>query len=301
MAYSCHPERGEVREHRADVEGSASMTLRCGRIKYTNDLPIYAAFDAGIIESPGRLHADVPARLNAMVLEGELDLSPVSAFTWAKHAGELVLLPDLCIGARDEVVSIVLVSPKTPAQLDGARIAVTKESASGANLLRVILERRFGVRPTYETSDDPLSEARDGAAALLIGDRAIDALLSMPRDRVYDLGTLWHEWSGQQAVFAVWVSRRDTYEREPEAVAACMHAMTDAYTWSRSHMDAVVAVSQRLAPRPAGFYEEYYGKLNFTFHLAAQCGLTAFCRELYAIGAIDRIPAVVPEPLGVPA
>ena len=26
------------------------MTLRCGRIEYTNDLPIYAAFDAGAID-----------------------------------------------------------------------------------------------------------------------------------------------------------------------------------------------------------------------------------------------------------
>ena len=98
------------------------MTLRCGRIKYTNDLPIYAAFDAGVIEYPGRLHADTPARLNAMLLAGELDLSPISAFTWAKNFRKLVLLPDLCIGARDEVVSVVLISSTSPARLDGAPI-----------------------------------------------------------------------------------------------------------------------------------------------------------------------------------
>ncbi|MBV8067734.1 MAG: hypothetical protein JO113_07135, partial [Candidatus Eremiobacteraeota bacterium] len=95
-----------------------TMTLRCGRIKYTNDLPIYAAFDAEAIEYPGTLHADTPARLNSMLLNGELDLSPVSAFTWAANSSELVLLPDLCIGARDEVISVVLVSPMPPAALD---------------------------------------------------------------------------------------------------------------------------------------------------------------------------------------
>jgi chorismate dehydratase len=275
--------------------------LRCGRIKYTNDLPIYAAFDEGAIAYPGTLHADVPARLNAMLLAGDLDLSPISAFTWAKHAGELVLLPDLCIGARDDVVSIVLVSREAPARLDGARIAITRESASGANLLRVILQRRYGVHPTYEESDDPLAEARKGNAALLIGDHAIDALLSMPRDAVYDLGREWHEWTGQQAVFAVWAARPDAYRRDPGAIAACMHAMTDAYTWSRSHMDRVIAEAQRAAPRPPHFYEEYYGKLNFTFHVAAQRGLAAFCRELHAIEAIERVPAIVPEALDVPA
>ncbi len=275
--------------------------MRSGRIQYTNDLPVYAAFDAGAIAYPGTLHADVPARLNAMLVGDELDLSPISAFAWAQHADELVLLPDLCIGARDEVVSVVLASQEPPQSLAGARIAVTSESASGANLLRILLERRYGVHATYEESDDPFGEAARGKAALLIGDRAIDALLSLPAQNVYDLGSLWHEWTGQQTVFAVWAARRDVYERDAEAVRSCMHALTDAYTWSRSHMDFVIGEAQQLKPRPVGFYESYYGKLNFTFHFAAQRGLEAYCRELYAIGAIQRVPSVSPEALGVPA
>lgn len=275
------------------------MTLRCGRIVYTNDLPIYAAFDAGAIEYPGTLHADVPSRLNAMLLGGELDLSPVSAFAWAEHADELVLLPDLCIGARDEVVSVVLASRTPPAQLDGTRIFVTGESATGRNLLRVLLERRYGVRPEYVEEAHPLERALGGDAALLIGDTAIDAIHALPADRVYDLGTLWHEWTRRQTVFAVWAARRDAYERDPDAIRACMDALTDAYTWSRSHQAYVIAEAQRAIARPAGFYESYYGKLNFTFHSAAQNGLAAFCRELYAIGAIAAVPSSLPEVIGV--
>ncbi len=273
--------------------------LRCGRIVYTNDLPIYTAFDEGVIAYPGTLHADVPARLNAMLLGGELDLSPISAFAWAKHADEFVLLPDLCIGARDEVVSVVLVSQTPPALLDGVPIALINESASGRNLLRVILERRYGVRPAYVEADRPLEVAAAGRPALLIGDSAIDALERFPREHVYDLGTLWHEWTGQQTVFAVWAARRDAFQRDPEAVRECMHALTDSYTWSRSHMETVVEAARRAKPRSAGFYEDYYGKLNFTFHSAAQSGLLAFCRELHALGAIDAVPHALPEVIGV--
>jgi chorismate dehydratase len=275
------------------------VSLRCGRIIYTNDLPIYTAFDVDAIGYPGSLHADVPAKLNAMLIGGELDLSPISAFAWAQHAEELVLLPDLCIGARDEVVSVVLVSPTPPALLDGVPIALTSESASGRNLLRVVLERRYGVQPRYLDSDHPLDVAAQGKPALLIGDSAIDALERFPRDQVYDLGTLWHEWTGQQTVFAVWAARRDAYERDPEAIRECMHALTDSYTWSRSHVDAVIAAAQRVKPRAPGFYEAYYGKLNFTFHSAAQSGLGAFCRELFAIGAIAAVPHALPEAIGV--
>ncbi|HZV77919.1 MAG TPA: menaquinone biosynthesis protein, partial [Candidatus Babeliales bacterium] len=216
------------------------MTLRCGRIKYTNDLPIYAAFDAGAIDYPGSLHADTPARLNAMLLDGELDLSPISAFTWAANADELVLLPDLCIGARDEVVSVVLVSPAPPAELSGRRVFLTEESASGRNLLRVLLERRFKARPVYVDEPAPFERAKHGDPTLLIGDGAIDAIELFPADFVYDLGSLWHEWTGRQTVFAVWAARRDVYLRDPLAVRSCMRALTDAYTWSRSHGAEVV-------------------------------------------------------------
>jgi chorismate dehydratase len=275
------------------------MALRCGRIKYTNDLPVYAAFDAGVIAYPGTLHADVPARLNAMLLGGELDLSPISAFAWAANAGKLILLPDLCIGARDEVVSVVLVSPTPPALLGGVPIHVTQESASGRNLLRVLLERHYGVRSEFVEVATPLVSARKGRPTLLIGDRAIDAIAMFPPEHVYDLGKLWHEWTGQQTVFAVWAARRDAYERDPDGVRACMHALTDSYTWSRSHMDVVVAQAQRVIPRAPGFYEDYYGKLNFTFHSAAQSGLATFCRELCDIGAIASFPVVLPEVIGV--
>jgi len=275
------------------------MALRCGRIRYTNDLPVYAAFDEGTIAYPGTLHSDVPANLNAMLLRGDLDLSPISAFAYAKHADEFVLLPDLCIGARREVISVVLVSRTPPALLDGATIALTKESASGANLLKVLLARRYGVNAYFNETELPLHAARSGQPALLIGDSAIDALMELPHEYVYDLGILWHDWTGEQTVFAVWAARRAAYDADPEAVRACLHALTDSYTWGRGHADAVIARAQRLKPRPPGFYENYYAKLNFMFHSAAQSGLAAYCRELAAIGAIDRIPQISPEVLGV--
>ena len=167
--------------------------LNCGRIKYTNDLPVYAAFDEGVLAYPGALHADVPAKLNAMMLDGRLDLSPISAFAYAKDFERYVLLPDLCIGARDEVISVVLVSSVPPALLDGAEVAVSSESATGRNLLRVLLERRYGVHARFVERDDAAAAARDGQAALLIGDAAIDAQLTLPVEQVYDLGSLWHD------------------------------------------------------------------------------------------------------------
>jgi chorismate dehydratase len=268
-------------------------------MRYVNDLPIFAAFDAGAIVYPGTLVADVPARLNAMMRAGELDMGPVSAFEYAADADRYVLLPDLCIGARDEIVSVLLISATPPALLAGAKIATTCESASGRNLLRVLLERRYNVRPEFVDADDPLAHARAGEPAMVIGDTAIDAAFEFPSEQVYDLGSLWRDWTGEQSVTAVWVARREIFRTRIDEVRECLHALTDAYSWGRAHRDDVIAIAQSVKPRPAGFYEIYYGKLNFTFHSAAQRGLAAYWRELHTVGAIEKVPPAVPEVIGV--
>ncbi len=273
--------------------------LRSSRMRYVNDLPIYGAFDAGAVAYPGTLVADVPARLNVMMREGELDMGPVSAFEYASHAQHYALLPDLCIGARDEIVSVLLVSTLPPALLDGAKIATTAESASGKSLLRVLLERRYGVDARFVDVEEPLEYARAGTPVLVIGDTAIDAAFQFPSEHVYDLGALWRAWTGEQSVTAVWVARREVLQTRVEEVRDCLHALTDAYSWGRANRDRVIALAQSLKPRPPGFYEIYYGRLNFTFHSAAQRGLGRYCRELCEVGAIARMPAVVPEVVGV--
>ena len=269
--------------------------LRSGRIVYTNDLPIYAAFDCGAVDYPGSLRDDVPAGLNAMLLDGRLDLSPVSAFHWARHADRLALLPELCIAARTDVWSVLCVSDRPLSELGGVPIAVTKESASGRTLLRILLERRYGLRAVFVESDDPYAVAAGGGPALLIGDRAIDARLAFPSRVVHDLGTEWHAWTGLDMVFAVWAVRRDALARGPEIVAEALEALVRSRAWGMANMDRVVAAAQRAHTRPAGFYEAYYETLNFAFDEAARAGLARFVEEAYALGALPSIPLVRPE------
>ena len=269
--------------------------LRSGRIVYTNDLPIYTAFDEGAVRYPGSLVADVPANLNAMLLDGRLDLSPISAFHWAKHADALALLPQLCIGSRGDVWSVVCVSRKPLHELDGATIAVTRESATGRNLLRVLLERRYGVRATFVESADPYTAAANGEPALLIGDRAIDVQQAFAPAHIHDLGSHWHAWTRLDMVFAVWAVRRDVLLRYPERVNAAMGALVASQRWGAAHMERVVAAAQRAHERRAGFYAAYYATLNFSLDSQARAGLARYVEELHALGAIAKLPSAEPE------
>ena len=273
--------------------------LRSGRIIYTNDLPIYTGFDEGAVRYPGALIADVPSNLNAMLFDGRLDLSPISAFAWAKNADRYALLPDLCIGARKEVWSVVCISRTPLSELDGKTIAVTKESASGRNLLRVLLERRYGVKADFVESDDPFGEAAKGKPAMLIGDRAIDAQQTFAAAHVHDLGMEWHDWTDEDMVFAVWAVRRDALASHPADVGAALNALVASQAWGLEHLDRVVASAERTFARPKGYYAAYYRTLNYAFDARARAGLARFVAELHAIGAIDRIPSVEPENLVV--
>jgi chorismate dehydratase len=270
-------------------------SLRAGRIVYTNDVPIYAAFDRGAVTFPGSLLEAVPADLNAMLLDGRLDVSPISAFAYLANADRLALLGRLCIGSRSDVWSVVLVSAEPPGALDGARIAVTKESASGRNLLRILLERRFGVRAEFVEVDDPLERAVAGQPAFLIGDRAIDAQLAFAPGLVHDLGSLWHEWTGLDMVYAVWAARRDVVRANPAGVRAALEALVTARTWGYANPQDVIAAAQTHVSRPAGFYAAYFATLNFELDERALVGLRRFADELAAIGAIAPHPSVTPE------
>jgi len=269
--------------------------LRAGRISYTNDLPIYCAFDSGAVQFPGALVSDVPTALNARLLDGRLDLSPVSAFFYAQHADRLALLPDLCIGSRDQVWSVTLISGLAPEQLDGQQIAVTSESASGRNLLHVLLERRFGVRAKFVDDPDPLAAAVAGRPALLIGDRAIDAQRAVVPEHVYDLGSLWHAWTGLDMVYAVWAVRRDVLSAHEQLVARAHEALLNARAWGVANLERVIAAAQETRPRGEGFYAAYYRTLNFDFDARARAGLARFIEESVAAGTLERSCSVEPE------
>lgn len=263
--------------------------LRCGRISFTNDLPVYAAFDEGAVGFPGVLVAGVPSRLNAALSAGELQMGPISAAHYARHADELVLLDGLCIGCRDYVWSVLLVTPTPPQLLDRVEVAVMRYSASGRGLLQILLERRFGVRAAFAGTDDALHAARLAQPTLLIGDQALDAREMFDPNLVYDLGHLWHEWTEADMVFAVWAARRDAYETRRREIDAATAALHQAQAWGKTHAARVVALAQAQHARAPGFYEQYFRTLNFELDLAARTGLARYIAELDAVGLIPGV------------
>ena len=254
--------------------------LRVGRIAYTNVAPVYTAFDTGAIPTDAQFITGVPSVLNAKLDCGELDAGPVSAAYYLRHADRFTLIPEVCIAARDEVLSVSLVSALPPGLLANTPIAVTRDSASGLALLNLLLRKRYGIDPRFEPVDDPIDAARAGRPTLVIGDRALDARAIFPPSHLYDLAELWNDWTAVPMVFAVWVARKEISAERPVEVAALGALFARSIAWSSTHMDEVIAGAQRLAPRDCALYTKYFSTLSYTFDDAARAGLARFASEL---------------------
>lgn len=264
----------------------------CGRISYTNDLPVYAAIDEEAVVFPGRLVEGVPAELNAALLAGDLDISPISSAFYAAHPGRFVVLPGICIGAAGAVHSIVCVSDVPLEELDGRAIATTRESATGRMLFELIC-RRSGFAPKLVEVDDPFGRyQQDRTPCLLIGDKAIDAAQQAPMRSVHDLGQRWFDLTAAGMVYAVWAARAEFALAQPRQVRAVAGSLATSLQWGLENMPIVIARAQSMRYRPAGFYETYYRALRFTLDAQAREALSGFfhaARDHRLISAVPRL------------
>ncbi len=147
-----------------------------------------------------------PAASAAALASGEAHVALIPVVELAHQTG-LEVVPGLCVAARRRVRSVVLITRDAPEKL--RRVSVDETSRTSVTLLRILLERRFGVRPVMEPCaphlDDMMARS-DGA--LLIADAALRAPTT--GWQIYDLAELWATWTGLPFVFAVWAVRPGT-------------------------------------------------------------------------------------------
>jgi len=188
----------------------SEQSLRVGYIPYLNCAPFFHYLaDTGF---SGSIVPGVPSALNTMLQSGAIDVSPSSSFEYALHSQDYLLLPDHSISSLGPVQSVLLFSPCPLNELQGQRIAITGESATSINLLRVLLLEyfKFPQVDDYVPVESVESLIADKQPALLIGDRAMKQAANLSEEMIcYDLGALWFEQTGLPFVFALWILRRD--------------------------------------------------------------------------------------------
>lgn len=188
------------------------MKLRIGQIPYLNCEPFFHGLALDGVE----LCPMPPSAMGPLAQAGELDAAPFSLVQGFGLEGRYEPLGDMGISVKGPVRSILFYSRVPMWELSGAVVGETTESATSVQLMRVLLEQRYGARPReYAGLESPRLDA-----FLLIGDEALvtpDQVEGFPYR--YDLAEEWLEWKGLPFVFAVWMVRRNLAAEAKEMLA----------------------------------------------------------------------------------
>jgi chorismate dehydratase len=241
--------------------------LRIGIVAYVNSRPLARGLEARRGEGAFELIYLPPAKLADELAAGRLDVGLLPSVELLRIP-ELEVVPGLAIAATHEVRSVLLVSKVPIAEI--RRVALDENSRTSAALVRMILERRYGIVPETAPAApelDVMLESSD--AALVIGDPA----LRVDRDRylVLDLAGEWLEMTGLPFVFAVWAARAAAAGPE---LTRLLQASFETGLAELGQIIAEVAAETGLSPL---LLEDYYTRnLRFRMGPDEEAGLREF-------------------------
>ena len=270
----------------------APHPISLGKISYLNVLPIYYPLESGNVPNDFQIVSGPPARLNGLMARGELDISAASSFEYARNHGKYLLVPNLAIGSRGPVQSVLLISRLPLQELEHKTVLISSQTHTSAALLRLLLKERLGLSPDYLTGN--ISKEMDSRvpplAFLAIGDEALRYRHLPEYPYTLDLGQAWLEWTGLPFIFGVWIINRDSLRhREKGLEQACVQLLAGK-TWGMKRIPFFsVLISQQ------GILNEqevasYFQGLVYAFGKREQRGLRRFFDLLARAGEIREVP-----------
>ncbi|NLC06623.1 MAG: menaquinone biosynthesis protein [Syntrophomonadaceae bacterium] len=270
------------------------MRPRVGHIQFINCLPLYYGLVKKDVLLDVELTKGTPTELNRMLIQGELDISPISSIEYGRHADLLLLMPDLTVSAEEEVLSILLLSKVPIEELEGRTIALTNTSATSHALLKILLKEKYGLNCNFFICPPELgSMLLEADAALLIGDHALRAYFHPRPDLFsYDLGKLWKELTGLPMVFAVWAIRREFAEKHPELAQEVYHSFFQSMQYSLENLSQIASNAARWETLEAHLLEQYFACLRFDFGEKKQEGLITFYTSAHKHNFLPKIPSL---------
>ena len=178
---------------------------RVAASSYLNSAPVIWSFMRGAQRDQVRLLTDAaPARCADLLARGEAEVALVPVIEY-QQLPDLLVVPNVCIGARRAVRSVVLATRRRDLR-EVRTVALDESSRTSAALVRIIFREFFGQEiETSPCRPDLKAMLAAHDAALIIGDPAMT--FSREHLRVYDLASLWRELTGHGFVFAMWMVR----------------------------------------------------------------------------------------------
>ena len=248
---------------------------RVGSVHYLNAVPLTRGLEDQIVFA-------APSQLAKMLQQGELDAALVSSAEVLLH-DSYEILDGVAIASLGEVQSVLLAHRRPLEEV--TEVFCDTASITGVNLLKVLLAER-GLKPEFR----PLPSYEEAArcdAVLLIGDPALNFLLTPHEHQIWDLGAAWYELTRLPFVYAVWALRRaaDT--------TALRRVLREAKDFGMDTLEEII----RSRPEYTYQFRKDYLGWHIHFHLGAdeKRGLAKFAELLrqHGLGPVGEPRYVV--------
>lgn len=260
------------------------VKLRIGRIPYANLFPIFYCLDQRS-RSDYRFIKGVPSKLNKMLREGKLDISPSSSVEYLKNKDRYRILPCFSISSSGPIESILLFSTVPLEKLGGKTIAVSSESDTSVALLKIILKEFLSLKCKFKTVK--FSTVKSGLSSypafLLIGDRAMKEARKVSAAHVYDLAELWHKHTGLPFVFALWIVRKETLSEKRELLNKLSLDLIKANNYAQKHFPLIAKNTLQKEWLTEKELVNYWKKISFNLTEKHMEGLRLFETYLKSI------------------
>lgn len=263
--------------------------MKLGYINYLNCYPFYHHM---FCRKPlaNTVVPGYPGELNSLMKDGGLDMSPISAGAYPEMQDRILLLPDFCLSSIGYVRSVVLQSRIPIEDLRYGKIGLTSASRTSVVLLKLLLEKHYGLRPVYVPSN-PVPDMERLDAALVIGNEAMIET-DRPVPYIYDLGDLWMRKTGYPVVFAVMAVQEKTAGGLIDRVREVADSFRISLDDLRDNREEVVRCAHEKYPEIAYDIDHYYNLLKFDFTDDLKAALQYYFNEAASQGLLDEVKSI---------
>ena len=178
-------------------------------VSFLNTLPFrYALSHNEEFLQIADIEEDIPSVCAKKLIEKDADIGliPIAALPDLDHYH---IISNYCIGAKQQVDSVFLFSERPMHELK--RVLLDYRSRTSVQLVQILAEKFWNVDAEYISATHGYESQISGdTGAVVIGDKALELLDEYPYQ--YDLAKAWFDYTGEEFVFAAWVSLKSLPE-----------------------------------------------------------------------------------------
>lgn len=268
------------------------MSIQLGKIGYLNVLPIYHPLESGLITNDFQIQSGPPAALNNLMDDGKLDISAASSIEYARHPEKYYLVPNIAIGSRGPVQSVLLLSRYPVEELQEKTILVSSQTHTSAALLSVLQNELWKIKTGYTTGNATatLEKGERPDAILAIGDEALNLRFHPDYPHRIDLGEAWRELTGLPFIFGVWIVQRESWEASKKTLMDAVSKLIEAKDWGVKNIQQMCTLAANESCLSDEEMCSYFDGLVYDLAKDEIDGLTLFYSHLKKNGLINAIP-----------